>query len=70
MSSEDRRLAYPMPVGVIAGSILSLVSLLAVSRLSKTAVAATGLASYLFFHNKCWFDDIYRRIDGCMFPGL
>ncbi|WP_052886810.1 MATE family efflux transporter [Thermofilum adornatum] len=49
MSSEVRRLAYPMLVGVIADSILSLISLLAVSRLSKTAVAATGLASYLFF---------------------
>lgn len=41
--------AYIVALGTLADSLLSLVSLLTVSRLSTSAVAAIGLTSYLFF---------------------
>jgi len=47
--SKVARLALPITVGVLADSVLSLISLLVVSRLSTEAVAAVGLSSYLFF---------------------
>ncbi|PUA33897.1 MAG: hypothetical protein B7O98_00290 [Zestosphaera tikiterensis] len=49
MSGEVRRLALPILIGMVSDSVLSLVSLISVSRLSDEAVAATGLASYFFF---------------------
>ncbi len=49
MSSKVASLALPITVGVLADSVLSLISLAAVSRLSTEAVAAVGLSSYLFF---------------------
>jgi len=42
-------LALPIMISVLADSLLSLVALSVVSRLSTAAVAATGLVSYLFF---------------------
>ena len=49
MPSKVASLALPITVSVLADSLLSLVSLVVVSRLSMAAVAAVGLSSYLFF---------------------
>ena len=49
VTSKIASLALPITVGVIADSVLSLISLATVSRLSTEAVAAVGLSSYLFF---------------------
>lgn len=49
MKSSVARLALPITVGVLADSILSLISLWAVSRISTEATAAVGLSGYLFF---------------------
>ncbi|MGC9106944.1 MAG: MATE family efflux transporter [Infirmifilum sp.] len=42
-------LALPITISTISDSLLSLVALITVAKLSTTAVAATGLAAYLFF---------------------
>ncbi|MCS7104979.1 MAG: MATE family efflux transporter [Thermofilaceae archaeon] len=49
MRSRVAQLAFPITLGVLADSVLNLVGLIAVSRLSPEAVAAVGLSSYLFF---------------------
>ncbi|MEM2795355.1 MAG: MATE family efflux transporter, partial [Thermofilaceae archaeon] len=49
MNSEVSRLAVPIMLSVTADSILSLASLISVSKLSTADIAAVGLASYLFF---------------------
>ncbi|QOJ78758.1 MATE family efflux transporter [Infirmifilum lucidum] len=49
MSRSVGSLALPITISILADSLLSVVALSTVSRLSTTAVAATGLASYLFF---------------------
>lgn len=49
MHSEVSRLAIPIMLSVTADSVLSLVSLISVSKLSTADIAAVGLASYLFF---------------------
>ncbi len=49
MRSDVSRLAVPIMLSVTADSMLSLVSLVSVSKLSTADIAAVGLASYLFF---------------------
>ncbi|MEM0023533.1 MAG: MATE family efflux transporter [Thermofilaceae archaeon] len=49
MRSRVAKLAFPLTLGVLADSLLSLAGLAVVSRISTEAVAAVGLSSYLFF---------------------
>ncbi|MEM4810675.1 MAG: MATE family efflux transporter [Thermofilum sp.] len=49
MSSSVAKLALPITLGVLADSLLSLISLWAVTRISTEATAAVGLSGYLFF---------------------
>lgn len=49
MRSDVSRLAVPIMLSVTADSVLSLASLVSVSKLSTADIAAVGLASYLFF---------------------
>ncbi len=49
MSRSVGSLALPITISILADSLLSIVALGTVSRISTTAVAAAGLVSYLFF---------------------
>jgi Na+-driven multidrug efflux pump len=49
MIMDLSRFAYITAIGTLADSLISLISLITVSRLSTIAIAATGIVSYLFF---------------------